>query len=114
MTGLEFRIALHKALAPWAHARPGWADQDLLAERLGIQQSSVQRWCSGVNPVPEHVAAWVRELAALAPKGDPAVAYWAVLHALPKGWANGGDNERDKRDKHHATDRAGADAGQRD
>jgi hypothetical protein len=111
MTGKELRILAHKAMAPIAHTRAGWTDQELLADRLLIQQSSVQRWCSGANPVPERVAAWVQGLANLAPNGEPAEGYWPLLHGLPEGWQESRTNERDKQRDVTGTD---ADAGQRD
>lgn len=76
-----------------------------LAARLGINQSSVQRWLSGVYRVPEHVAQWLRELSDLDRAGDDA-AYRQLLNALPRGWQESGINERDKHKHKH---RAGAD-----
>lgn len=75
MTGEEFRARL--AALDW--------DMTSLAGHLGIQRSSVQRWCSGVYDVPEHVAAWVDELAKLTEAGD-AAGHDRLLNQLPKGW----------------------------
>ena len=83
MTNAEFRRRL-KAL--------GW-DNTSLAAHLRIQRSSVQRWSNGAYTVPEHVAAWVKELSDLAAAGDDKN-YNRVLEALPHGWQGATNNVR--------------------
>lgn len=83
MTNAEFRRCM-TAL--------GW-DNTTLAARLGVQRSSVQRWSNGAYTVPEHLAAWVKELSDLAAAGETD-RYDAVLEALPNGWQGDKPNER--------------------
>jgi hypothetical protein len=74
----------------------GW-DNTTLAARLRVQRSSVQRWHNGAYTIPDHLAAWMTELADLAAAGDDD-RYNAVLEALPNGWQgdkpNVDDNQR--------------------
>jgi DNA-binding transcriptional regulator YdaS (Cro superfamily) len=86
MTSKELRKAMR--VLEW--------DQTSLAEHLGIQRSSVQRWCSGVYTVPAHVAAWIAELAELSKAGNDE-RYNAVLDALPHGWQGENANGRTAR-----------------
>lgn len=36
--------------------------QTALAERLGVDKATVNRWCVGSRPVPQHVVEYVRVL----------------------------------------------------
>ena len=51
-----------------------WSQRGL-ADRLGVHETRVRRWASGVYPVPEAVGAWLERAAA---------AY--VEPGLPEGW----------------------------
>jgi hypothetical protein len=62
----------------------GW-EREMLADRLGIQPSSVQRWVSGVYTIPEHVADWLRDLID-AQRAEDMGRYNRLLAALPNGW----------------------------
>ena len=75
MTNAEFRHCM---------AVNGW-DNTTLATHLGVQRSSVQRWSNGAYTIPDHLAAWMKELADLAAAGDTD-RYNAVRQALPNGW----------------------------
>jgi hypothetical protein len=85
MTSKELRMAM--AALKW--------DQTSLAAHLGIQRSSVQRWCSGVYNVPAHVGAWIGELVELAKAGDDE-RYNQVLDTRPHGWQGESANVRNR------------------
>ena len=36
--------------------------QNALADRLGVDKATVNRWCVGSRPVPEHVSEYIRVL----------------------------------------------------
>jgi hypothetical protein len=72
----------------------GW-DKDTLATRLDINRTSVQRWLTPAYTVPEHVAAWLRELVA-AKRGGDVEQFNALVAALPNGW-RGKNHVRNKR-----------------
>ena len=55
----------------------GWS-QGWLADYLGINPVTVQRWAQDKAPIPAHVAAWIR-----------ARAGHARLFPFPVGWEDG-------------------------
>jgi DNA-binding transcriptional regulator YdaS (Cro superfamily) len=68
MTPRAFRAALSTI---------GWTQRGL-ADRLGVHETRVRRWVSGVYPIPENVAEWLQRLATEVEK-----------HPLPIRWNDG-------------------------
>jgi transcriptional regulator with XRE-family HTH domain len=52
----------------------GW-DQRFLADRLGINPRTIERWYSGAQPVPPNVGEWLEDLVRALEE-----------RPLPKGW----------------------------
>jgi hypothetical protein len=67
----------------------GW-DNTNLANHLGVQRSSVQRWVNGEYTLPAHVAEWVKDLSEAYQAGDDDL-YNRLLAALPHGWQGKAD-----------------------
>jgi predicted transcriptional regulator len=67
----------------------GW-DNTNLAHHLGVQRSSVQRWCNGAYTLPEHIAEWVKDLSDAHAAGE-VDRYNQLLAALPNGWQGKAD-----------------------
>ena len=65
MKAAEFRNAL--ALLRWS--------QRGLAEALDTHPTTVRRWATGTQPIPDNVAAWLTDLAT-----------YAAQRRLPAGW----------------------------
>jgi DNA-binding transcriptional regulator YdaS (Cro superfamily) len=55
----------------------GWTKRGL-ADRLGVHETRIRRWASGVCPIPTSVAKWLRSLAKC-----------HELRPLPKDWKTG-------------------------
>lgn len=77
MTPDRFRALL--AAFPTASADATGVSQRGFSHYLGTHQTTVRRWASGEQPIPEPVATWLEK-----------VARPLLTHPLPKGWIRKG------------------------